>query len=180
MSRIGKQIIVVPEKVEVSLSDDGTLTVKGPHGELSRCFGVTSIAIHKEGNEITSSLKEETAQARMLWGTYMSHIRNMIDGVVTPFQKKLIVEGVGYRAEVSGTSLKFLLGYSHPVLFSIPNGLTVTVEKNNITISGIDKEVVGQFAAKIRDARKPEPYKGKGIRYENEIVRRKQGKKSVT
>lgn len=180
MSRIGKQIIFLPEKTDAAISSDGTVTVKGPHGELSRRFDVSRIAITKEGSEITSLPKENTKETSMLWGTYMSHIRNMVAGVVAPFEKKLVIEGVGYRAELAGKELKLLLGFSHPVLLSIPDGVTVTVEKNVLTITGIDKDAVGQFAAKIRAQKKPEPYKGKGIKYENEIVRRKQGKKAVT
>ena len=116
--------------------------------------------------------------ARALWGTYGSHLTNMIHGVQTPFEKKLIIEGVGFRGEMSGNTLVLSLGFSHKIEVSIPEGLTVTVEKNVVNVSGIDKEAVGKFAAQIRGYRKPEPYKGKGIRYENEVIRRKEGKKA--
>ncbi|MDO8660155.1 MAG: 50S ribosomal protein L6, partial [Candidatus Parcubacteria bacterium] len=108
-----------------------------------------------------------------------SHIKNMIVGVVTPYQKKLILEGVGFKSEVKGDKFNFALGFSHPVIVEIPKGITATAEKNNITITGIDKELVGSFTAMIRALKKPEPYKGKGMRYEDEVIRRKQGKKTV-
>jgi large subunit ribosomal protein L6 len=112
-------------------------------------------------------------------GTSVAHIKNMIAGVATPFEKKLVVEGIGFKAEVKGATLVLALGFTHPVSFAIPVGLSVKVEKNSISIIGPDVEEVGQFAACVRAARKPEPYKGKGIRYETEVIRRKQGKKTV-
>jgi large subunit ribosomal protein L6 len=117
--------------------------------------------------------------SKSLWGTYASHIKNMIKGVETPYQKKLILEGVGFKSEVKGKTFNFALGFSHPIIVSIPEGIVATAEKNNITISGVDKELVGSFTAAIRALKKPEPYKGKGMRYENEVIRRKQGKKTV-
>ena len=121
----------------------------------------------------------DTRQSRKDWGTVASHLSNMIEGVTEGFTKKLIIEGVGYRAETSGNKLVMQLGYSHPVEMQIPEGVAVEVEKNEITVSGTDKEAVGQFAANIRAKRKPEPYKGKGIRYSDEIIRRKEGKKAA-
>ena len=117
--------------------------------------------------------------SRSLLGTYASHIKNMIVGVTTGYEKKLILEGVGFKSAVSGKSLDLALGFSHPVKVEIPEGLAVTADKNLITISGIDKEKVGQFSAYVRSLKKPEPYKGKGFRYDNEVIRRKQGKKSA-
>lgn len=179
MSRIGKQTITIPEKTEVVL-EGGRMTVKGPLGELSRSFKTNIIAITiGEDKVITLVPVESTPFSNALWGTYASHIQNMITGVNTPYEKKLVIEGVGYRGEVSGTTLVLNVGFSHQVTMPIPEGLTVTMEKNVITISGIDKEMVGAFAANVRLVKKPEPYKGKGIRYHNEVVRRKQGKKTA-
>jgi len=177
MSRVGKQIIQIPEKTEVTISS-GLLKVKGPKGELSREFKKT-ITIKVEGNEVTLAPEKGDVQSGALWGTYASHISNMIEGVNKTFSKKLIIEGIGFKAEVQGQKVTLNLGFSHPIILQIPTGLTATMEKGVMTIIGIDKEAVGEFAAKIRSLKKPEPYKGKGIRYEKEIIRRKQGKKSV-
>ena len=178
MSRIGKQILKIPAKTEISLSGL-TLTVKGPKGELKREFKTNLVSVNLNGDEVTCTPKNEEISTKALWGTYSSHVQNMIAGVNDGYQKKLILEGVGFKSEVTGQNIKFALGFSHPVLVEIPAGLTVTAEKNIITISGIDKDAVGQFAAKIRDLKKPEPYKGKGMRYEGEYIRRKQGKKAA-
>jgi large subunit ribosomal protein L6 len=176
MSRIGKNPIIIPAKTEIT-KNGSVLTVKGPLGELSRIFN-KEVEVAINGGEIQVSPAKDTIFARALWGTTAAHIRNMIHGVNTLFVKKLIIEGVGFKSAVNGGSLVLNLGFSHPVPLEIPKGLTVTAEKNVITISGIDKEVVGSFAALIRSKKKPEPYKGKGIRYEKEVVRRKEGKKS--
>lgn len=164
-------------KTEVSLTGD-VLTVKGPLGELKKKFN-PEIVIKIAPPEITLEPKVVTLESRALWGTYASHIKNMIQGVNTPYSKKLILEGIGYKSEVKGTNLVFALGFSHPVNVPIPAGLKVTADKNIITVSGMDKEVVGEFSAKLRDLKKPEPYKGKGMRYEGERIKRKQGKKTV-
>jgi large subunit ribosomal protein L6 len=177
MSKVGKQIISIPEKVEVSFVD-GVFTVKSAAGTLSKAFKPV-IEVKIDGKEITLSPKNEDTTTRALWGTYASHIKNMIEGVTKGFAKKLILEGVGFKSEVKGKELVLALGFSHPVPVVIPEGLKVTAEKNLITISGIDKEKVGEFSAKVRDLKKPEPYKGKGFRYEDEVIRRKQGKKSA-
>lgn len=177
MSRLGKQPIAIPEKTEVSYVDMN-LTVKGPKGSLSRKLS-DDVTVKIEGSEIAFMPARETALAKALWGTYAAHLRNMIEGVTTGFTKVLQVEGVGYRGEVKGKELVMQLGFSHPVKFAIPEGVAVTVEKGIITITGIDKDVVGQFAANVRAAKKPEPYKGKGIRYQGEYIIRKQGKKAV-
>ncbi|MDB5260041.1 MAG: ribosomal protein large subunit ribosomal protein [Candidatus Nomurabacteria bacterium] len=176
MSRIGKLQINIPTGVEVNF-DSSFVRVKGPKGELSRALR-EEVAFKNESGVITSEPRRNDKFSRALWGTYMSHIRNMIQGVVTPFEKKLLVDGVGFKWEVKGTNLQLSLGFSHPVIMPIPEGVTVTAEKNALTISGIDKEAVGLFANKVRSKKKPEPYKGKGIRYSTEVVRRKQGKKS--
>lgn len=178
MSRVGKQIVNIPDKTEVKLSGN-TLSVKGPKGELTRDFKINLVAIEIADKDISFVPKDDEIATRALWGTYASHTKNMIKGVNDGFEKKLTVEGVGFKSEVAGDKLKLALGFSHPVLVDIPAGLTVTAEKNVITVSGIDKEVVGEFAAKVRALKKPEPYKGKGIRYEGEYIRRKQGKKAV-
>lgn len=177
MSRIGKKGIVIPEKTEVSVNS-GTVLVKGPKGSLERVFQpIISITIN--GKDISLEPIKENNQSRAMWGTYASHIKNMIKGVNEGFEKKLILEGVGYKSQVGGNKLNLALGFSHPVEVEIPTGLEVKAEKNLITISGIDKELVGSFSAKIRALKKPEPYKGKGFRYSDEVIRRKQGKRSV-
>ncbi len=178
MSRIGKQQLTIPAGTEVTLTS-GVLTVKGPKGTLTREMKTDIIDIVVNGSEITVTPKKEDPFSKALWGTYASHIKNMMDGVNTPFQKKLILEGVGFKADVKGSNLEMALGFSHPVIVAIPEGLTVTTEKGTVTMSSIDKEQVGEFAASIRALKKPEPYKGKGFRYDNEVIRRKQGKKTA-
>lgn len=177
MSRIGKKEIAIPKGTEVSMTE-GVLTVKGPLGSLSKTFK-PEIVVNIEGEKITLSPKKQNGQSAALWGTYASHIINMIAGVNTLFSKKLIIEGVGFKSEVKGDNLVLGLGFSHPVSVPIPQSLKVTAEKNVLTVSGIDKEEVGQFTASVRALKKPEPYKGKGIRYEDEVVKRKQGKKTA-
>lgn len=177
MSRIGKQPITIPEKTEVTITD-GSVSVKGPLGTITRSFR-DDVSIETKDNAVVVTPAKKTRLAKALWGTYASHMNNMISGVNTAFEKKLIVEGVGYRSEVQGKNVVLNVGFSHPVSLEIPEGVEVTAEKNLITVKGIDKDVVGEFTAKIRATKKPEPYKGKGIRYEDEIVRRKQGKKAV-
>jgi large subunit ribosomal protein L6 len=177
MSRIGKKIIALPEKTEVTISGS-LVTVKGPKGTLARSFS-PDITIKTENGQVTLALARKEIPNQALWGTYASHIINMIEGVNQGFQKKLIIEGIGFRAEVKGQDLILNLGFSHPVKMAIPTELKVTSEKGIMTIVGIDKELVGQFAAQIRALKEPEPYKGKGIRYDNEVVRRKQGKKAA-
>ena len=169
MSRLGKKGITMPEKTEATFSI-GTLSVKGPKGSLNRDFR-SDIKIVVDG--------KENNQTKALWGTYASHIKNMVKGVNDGFEKKLVLEGVGYKSQVTGTKLILALGFSHQVEVEIPAELKVKAEKNLLTISGIDKELVGSFSAQIRDLKKPEPYKGKGFHYYDEVVRRKQGKKSI-
>lgn len=177
MSRIGKQEINIPAGVKVTRSGL-VLTVAGPKGTLSKSFR-DDININIKDSTITLDIKRNDKFSKSLWGTYASHIKNMIKGVETPYQKKLILEGVGFKSEVKGKEFHFALGFSHPVVVKIPDTITATAEKNNITISGIDKELVGSFTASLRALKKGEPYKGKGMRYEGEVIRRKQGKKTV-
>lgn len=177
MSRIGKQTVIVPAGTEVNLSG-ATFSVKGPKGSLTRDFK-GPVTIHIEGNEITfTPNKEGDKKINALWGTYASHVKNMVVGVNEGYTKKLVLEGVGFKSEVAGKILKLALGFSHPVNIDIPEGLTVTAEKNIITVTGIDKELVGYFTASVRSNKKPEPYKGKGFHYSDEVIRRKQGKKA--
>lgn len=177
MSRIGKKPVEIPEKTTV-LVNDNTVVVKGPLGELSKKLH-RSILVSIENNQAVVSPRDDSRLARALWGTYASHIRNMVQGVNQVFEKKLVLEGIGYKVSVSGNNLELIVGFSHSVKMEIPEGITVVVEKNVISISGSNKEQVGQFTAEVRAVKKPEPYKGKGIRYEDEIVRRKQGKKAA-
>jgi large subunit ribosomal protein L6 len=178
MSRIGKKPIEIPAKTEVTLSGN-ILTVKGPLGELTKVVRTDVLDFAIENNEVTVTTKDSSLETNALWGTFASHIRNMVAGVNQEYVTKLIVEGVGFKADVQGNTLVMALGFSHPVKFDIPAGISCKVEKGEITLSGINKEVVTQFAAVIRSKKKPEPYKGKGIRYSDEVVRRKEGKKSV-
>ena len=177
MSRIGKRAIANPAGTDVSVADH-EIVVKGKSGTLSRAMH-PAIAINIANGEVSVEPKGTSRLARALWGTYAAHVKNMITGVNTPFVKKLQIEGIGYKAELQGKTLKMALGFSHPVLVSIPEGITVLVEKNIITVTSPNKEVVGQFAASVRALKKPEPYKGKGIRYEGEVVRQKAGKKAA-
>ncbi len=175
MSRVGKKEIIIPANTEVSVVSQD-LIIKGKGGTLTK-FVHPAVEIKIDGANVTVNPANNSRLAKALWGTYAAHVRNMISGVNTPFVKKLQIEGIGYRAEMQGTNLKLAVGFSHPVLMAVPQGLTVIVEKNIVSVSGADKEVVGQFAATVRAVKKPEPYKGKGIRYEGEVVRQKQGKK---
>jgi len=177
MSRIGKKGVTIPKGTTVTQSDT-VVTVKGPLGELSRDFN-GPVDIKVEGDTMVFTPKNSSKEARALWGTYASHLVNMVAGVNTAFVKKLIIEGVGYKVEPQGNVLVFSLGFSHKVPMQIPSDVKVLVEKNTLTLSSINKESVGQFSAQIRAKKKPEPYKGKGIRYGTEVVRRKQGKKSA-
>lgn len=177
MSRLGKQPVTIPKGVEVTF-DGGVLTVKGPKGTLTEKINKV-IAVAIEGETVTVTPTKETIESRALWGTYAALIRNMIKGVTEGFTKILEVEGVGYRADAQGQKLTLNVGFSHPVVMEVPQGLTTTVEKNVITVTGFDKHAVGQFAANVRKVKEPEPYKGKGIRYQGEYIIRKQGKKAV-
>ncbi|MBU0597324.1 50S ribosomal protein L6 [Patescibacteria group bacterium] len=175
MSRIGKRIIEIPQGVTVEVKD-GLIVVKGPKGELKRVLNPL-VTIIINNNEISVDVKnKENKKERSLWGTYGSHIKNMIIGVTDGFKKELEVNGVGYKIAMEGKDLKLEVGFSHSVLYNVPEGITVSVEKNLIKIEGADIELVGKVASEIRSVRKPEPYKGKGIKYVDEIIRRKAGK----
>ena len=177
MSRLAKKPIVLPAKTELTVVD-GVIHVKGPKGELSRpVHRLIEVEVTPEG--VVVSKRSNTLETRALIGTFASHIRNMIKGVNEGFTRKLLMEGVGYKWDVAGSTLNLALGFSHPVKMDIPKGLEVKAEKLTLTISGTDKDMLGQFAANIRALKKPEPYKGKGIRYEGEVIRRKQGKKAA-
>lgn len=176
MSRIGNKVIAIPSGVEVTLLEGNVVKVKGPKGELQSQFNEL-INIEIENGEIKLSRPNNERFSRQIHGTTRSLLDNMVTGVNDGFSKKLLISGVGYRAAVQGNKVVLTMGFSHPVELDIPEGITVNVERNTeVTVSGIDKQLVGEFAANIRIVRKPEPYKGKGIRYENEQVRRKAGK----
>ncbi len=177
MSRLGKQPVIIPSGVEITLTD-GVLTVKGPKGTLTLPVR-EDVSFTFEGSELTLSPANDSNEARALWGTYAALARNLITGVTEGFSKILEIEGVGYRMEVQGNKITLNVGFSHPVVLEIPEGITVEVEKNVATVKGIDKHAVGQFAANIRKVKPPEPYKGKGIHYKDEYIIRKQGKKAV-
>jgi large subunit ribosomal protein L6 len=177
MSRLAKRPIQIPKQAEITISG-GDISVKGPKGTLTK-QGHRLIAIEVGPEGVQVSPKSSSIEARAALGTYASHVKNMLEGVTTGFSKKLLIEGVGFKWDVSGKTLNLSLGFSHPVKMDIPEGLTVVAERAALSISGHDKEVVGQFAANVRKQKKPEPYKGKGIRYEGEVIRRKQGKKAA-
>lgn len=177
MSRIAKKPIVIPEKVTVVATAE-SISVKGPLGELKKDISpVITVKVEKEG--VTLVPNDNTLETASLWGTYASHIKNMIAGVQKVFEKRLLVEGIGFKFDIKPKDITFSLGFSHTIKLEIPAGVKVVSDKNILVISGMDKESVGAFASKIKSLKKPEPYKGKGIRYENEVIRRKQGKKAA-
>ncbi len=176
MSRIAKRPIAIPQKTDVSV-DGRVLSVKGPKGTLTKEVH-PFVTVTVENNEVLITPKNQTKLARSLWGTFGSHVRNMLRGVNEPYVKKLILDGVGYRMALAGSDLTLNIGFSHPVKMKVPQEVTATLEKNELTLTSADKEVLGQFAANVRAMKKPEPYKGKGFHYQGEIVRRKQGKKA--
>ena len=178
MSRIGRMPIAVPAGVTVDIAENNHVTVKGPKGTLERTLP-EEMEIKLEGSEITVCRPNDLKRMKSLHGLTRTLINNMVVGVTNGYTKELEVNGVGYRASKSGKELTLNLGFSHPVIMTDPEGLESKVEGNKITISGIDKEKVGQYAAEIRDKRRPEPYKGKGIRYKGEHIRRKEGKKAA-
>ena len=176
MSRVGKKPIEVPANVTVTVNADNTVVVKGPKGELTRSFN-QDMKIEQEGNIITVVRPSESKEHRTVHGTTRALLANMITGVSEGFTRSLELVGVGYRAQLQGSKLVLNVGYSHPVEFTPEAGLTIEVPSNTkVVISGISKERVGALASNIRAVRPPEPYKGKGIRYEGEVVRRKEGK----
>ena len=175
MSRIGKKPVVIPAGVTVEVAAGNVVTVKGPKGTLTNTFN-TDMILNVEGNVLTVSRPSDEANHRALHGLTRTLIANMVEGVEKGYSKVLEVNGVGYRAEKKGNQLVMRLSYSHEVIMDEIPGISVAVNGNKITVSGIDKQVVGQFAAEVRSKRPPEPYKGKGIKYSTEVIRRKVGK----
>ena len=176
MSRIGKKPVAIPSGVEAKIEGD-TLSVKGPKGTLTMGL-VDAIDYKVEGDEIQVNPANDTKQARAYWGMQRTLVSNLVEGVTEGFSKTLEISGVGYRAQAQGKKLKLQLGYSHDVDLDVPEGLEVkTPDQTTVIVSGIDKQAVGQFAAEVRRWRKPEPYKGKGIKYQGEYIFRKEGKK---
>lgn len=178
MSKIGKQELAIPNSITVTVNGD-VITVKGKGGELKKQYNANLVGINVAEGKVTFSKLGNDKKASQMWGTVASHVKNMIKGVETPFTKKLLIEGVGFKWDVKGTDVQLALGFSHPVMVKIPAGLTVKTDKGTMDITGIDKEAVGLFAMQIRKLKLPEPYKGKGIRYSDEVIRRKQGKRSA-
>ncbi|MCH7905347.1 MAG: 50S ribosomal protein L6 [Armatimonadetes bacterium] len=178
MSRIGRQPITLPEGVKATIRED-EVVVEGSLGKITVPLPA-EITVQENDGSLTLSPTRETKRTRALWGLTRSLLANAVEGVTQGFIRRLIIEGIGYRANLEGETLILLLGFSHPVRVEAPEGITFAVEKNTISVSGIDKQLVGNTAATIRAFRKPEPYKGKGIRWEDEVVRRKAGKRAAT
>jgi len=177
MSKIGKKPILIPSGVEIKI-DGNLITAKGTKGELTHTFSEILTARMDDG-KLFIEPKEKNGEHSVIWGLERALIRNIVIGVSDGFQKNLELQGIGYKAAVKGDVLELNLGYSHSIPFAIPEGISITVEKNILKIQGISKELVGYTAAKIRSLREPEPYKGSGVRYENEVIKLKPGKKAV-
>ena len=178
MSRVGRKVLPLPKGVTVNTAANG-VTVKGPKGELKRELpeGVTiKLSTTSSGQELQVERKDDSRQNRAKHGMIRALVANMVKGVSDGFERKLEINGVGYRADVAGQKLNMALGFSHPVVFELPKGISAKVDKNILILMGIDKDALGVTAAKIRDIRPPEPYKGKGIKYLEEVIRRKVGK----
>ena len=176
MSRVGKMPIAVPAGVTVDIAENNLVTVKGPKGELQRQFA-PEMTIKLDGSELVVERPNDLKRNKSLHGLTRALLNNMVVGVTDGFQKTLLIVGVGYRASMAGSDLNLSLGYSHPIVYKAPEGITIEVpEQTKIIVKGINKEVVGQVAAEIREYRQPEPYKGKGIKYDTENIRRKVGK----
>jgi len=175
MSRIGRMPVAIPAGVTVDIAEDNKVTVKGPKGTLEKVLP-KEMQIKKDGEQVVVTRPNDLKKMKSLHGLTRTLISNMVTGVTEGYTKELEVNGVGYRAAKSGKKLTLSLGYSHPVEMEDPEGLEAVVEGNKIIVKGIDKEKVGQYAAEIREKRKPEPYKGKGIKYVDEVIRRKVGK----
>lgn len=175
MSRIGRLPVAIPAGVEVKLTADNVITVKGPKGTLVRTL-VPEMKVEIEGTTLTVSRPNDLKKMKSLHGLTRTLVSNMVIGVTAGYEKKLEINGVGYKASKSGKKLTLNLGYSHPIEMEDPEGIESVVEGNTVTVKGINKEAVGQYAAEIRFQRKPEPYKGKGVKYATEVIRRKEGK----
>lgn len=179
MSRIGKLPVVIPDNVEVSIQDACKISVKGPKGHLTREFNGKVVALSQEDGAVVVNPVGKSRESKTMYGTARSLINGMVEGVTKGFEKNLIITGVGFKAAVQGSYIDLALGYSHPIKHLIPNGLTVTVQDNTkIKVQGYDKQVVGEFAARVKKFYPAEPYKGKGVAIEGEFVRRKEGKKA--
>ncbi|WP_457642338.1 50S ribosomal protein L6 [Persephonella sp.] len=175
MSRIGKKPIDIPNGVEVKIGENNFVTVKGPKGELSASFN-PELKIYIEDNQLKIERPNDNSFMRAIHGTTRALLANMIKGVTEGFTVELEIVGIGYRANMKGKAIELQLGYSHPIVYEPPEGIQISVEGNTIKVSGIDKQKVGQVAAEIRDFRKPDPYKGKGVRYKGEVIKLKAGK----
>lgn len=176
MSKIGKKPIEIPKGIAVAVDGDNNLSVKGPKGELKSVFS-PNIKIEVKDDKVILTPRKEVKKIQAIWGLSRALIANMVYGVEKGYEKKLEIQGIGYKVTKKGNDLELYLGFSHPVVFNAPKGIDFKIEKNIISISGIDKQLVGQVAADIRSLKKPEPYKGKGIRYVGEEVKQKAGKK---
>jgi large subunit ribosomal protein L6 len=175
MSRLGKRVLKLPAGVAFE-QQAGKVKITGPQGSLTRAFD-ERVKINFADGAISLEPRGRSPAVRALWGTTSAHLANMVKGVTEGFTRTLLIEGLGYKAAVAGSELTLHLGFSHPVTLKIPEGLAVTADKGTLTVKGIDPEELGQFAARVRDLRRVEPYKGKGVRYETEVVRRKVGKR---
>ncbi|MGC9451762.1 MAG: 50S ribosomal protein L6 [Oceanipulchritudo sp.] len=179
MSRIGKLPVAIPEKVEVKVDNGATIQVKGPRGSLTRSFNSRVVSIEAADGQITVSPVGKSREARAMYGTARSIINGMVEGVTRGFEKNLTINGVGFKAAVQGKILDLALGYSHPIKHPIPDGLTVTVQdQTKVKVEGFDKQLVGEFAARVKKYYPAEPYKGKGVAIDGEYIRRKEGKKA--
>jgi large subunit ribosomal protein L6 len=178
MSRIGRKILPLPKGVTLA-QKPGLISVKGPKGELTKAVP-SGISFKTEADKITVLRADDERQSRSKHGLMRAHLANMVKGVTDGWTRELEINGVGYRAEVTGDTLNMALGYSHPVVFKLPKGVTAKVDKNRVTLSSADRDLVGQTAAKVRELRPPEPYKGKGVKYAEEIIKKKVGKAGAT
>jgi large subunit ribosomal protein L6 len=178
MSRIGRKVLPLPKGVTLS-QKPGTFSVKGPKGELSKPLPA-GISIKAEADKLQVVRADDSRENRAKHGLMRAHLANMVKGVTEGWNRELEINGVGYRAEVAGDTINMALGYSHPIAFKLPKGVTAKVDKNRVTLSSADRDLVGQTAAKVRELRPPEPYKGKGVKYVEEVIKRKVGKAGAT
>jgi len=178
MSRIGRKVLPLPKGVTLA-QKEGSVSVKGPKGELTKAVP-TGVTIKAEADKITVLRVDDERQNRARHGLMRAHLANMVKGVTDGWTRELEINGVGYRAEVKGETIIFALGYSHPVEFKLPKGVTAKVDKNKVTLASADRDLVGQIAAKLRELRPPEPYKGKGVKYAEEVIKKKVGKAGAT
>jgi large subunit ribosomal protein L6 len=178
MSRIGRKPVVLPKGVSVA-QKPGQFSVKGPKGELAKLMP-TGVSLKVESGSVLVSREDDSRPNRAKHGLVRAHLANMVKGVTEGWQRELEINGVGYRAEVTGEGVTFALGYSHPIIFKLPKSVTAKVEKNRLILSSADKDMLGQISAKLRELRPPEPYKGKGVKYAEEVIKKKVGKSAAT